>query len=312
MTRRRDAIYVESLIRAPMDALWDATQVPELHERWDVRFGDIEYLPRVEGEPQRFRYATTVLPGMTIAGTGESLGDRDRADGSRWSGLKFWAHDRRSIIDAGAGYWRYVPAADGIRFLTRYDYRPRWGRFGDWFDRVLFRPLFGWATAWSFDRLRIWLEDGTPPEVSRNLSIAHGSAVAGVAGAWLYHGLVPKLLATDADELLFWRRFGLRRNAAIALVRASGIGEVAFGVAMARWSHRRWPFALTAAAMPALAAGALFADRRAWSRAFNPISLNGALAALSLVALATRRGRPSGLRPLRQPPDRQPGVGELP
>ena len=76
------------------------------------------------------------LPGFTVAGTGESLGDRDRPDGTRWSGLKFWADDRRSIIDAGAGYWRYVPTDDGVRFLTRYDYRPRWGRFGELVDRV--------------------------------------------------------------------------------------------------------------------------------------------------------------------------------
>lgn len=79
--RRRAPIYVESLIQAPLDRVWDATQQPEQHQRWDVRFGHISYLRRVDGEPQRFTYATTVAPGVTIAGTGESLGDRDRADG---------------------------------------------------------------------------------------------------------------------------------------------------------------------------------------------------------------------------------------
>ena len=160
--RNRRPIYVESRIHAPVDDLWDATQLPDSHQRWDVRFGSISYLPQVDGEAQRFTYATTVAPGVTVAGTGESLGERDRADGTRWSGLKFWAADRRSIIEAGAGYWRYVPTDDGVRFLTRYDYRPRWGRFGELVDRVLFRPVFGWATAWSFDRLRLWLEEGTP------------------------------------------------------------------------------------------------------------------------------------------------------
>jgi hypothetical protein len=57
----------------------------------------ISYLPSINGEPQRFTYATTVAPRLT--GTGESLGDRDRADGTRWSGLRFWAADRRSVID---------------------------------------------------------------------------------------------------------------------------------------------------------------------------------------------------------------------
>ena len=216
---RRKPIYVESLINAPIEALWKATQEPTLHERWDVRFGQIEHLTRDDGEAQRFRYATTVAPGVTIAGTGESLGDRDRPDGTRWSGLKFWASDRRSIIDAGAGYWRYVPVADGVRFLTRYDYRPRWGTIGDQVDRWLFRPLFGWATAWSFDRLRIWLEDGTAPEVSRNLAIGHASATSAVAGTWIYHGLIPKLLMADPSEQVFWRSLGF-----------SG------GTARARWS----------------------------------------------------------------------------
>ena len=295
-----------------MDALWGATQDPVRHQRWDVRFGEIEYLPRVDGEPQQFRYATTVAPGLTIAGTGESLGDRDRSDGSRWSGLKFWANDWRSLIDAGAGYWRYVPTEDGIRFLTRYDYRPRWGRAGEFLDRVLFRPLFGWATAWSFDRLRLWLEDGTPPEHSRNQAIAHAAAAAGVAGVWVYHGLVPKLWKVDADELTFWTVIGAGTGVARAAVRATGLAEIAYGVATVRRSHRRWPFVLTLAAMPALAIGAGVTDRRLLTRAFNPVSLNFATSALAVVALATRSGLPSGRVPLRTAPDRQPDVGDLP
>ena len=169
---RRRPIYVESRIRCDMEDLWAATQDPELHQRWDLRFGEITYLPREGDGPQQFVYATTVAPGVTIAGTGESLGERDRHDGSRWSGLRFWANDARSIIEAGAGYWRYVPTDDGIRFLTRYDYRPRWGRAGELVDRWLFRPVFGWATAWSFDRLRLWLEEAITPERSRDQAIA--------------------------------------------------------------------------------------------------------------------------------------------
>ncbi len=81
--RRRRPIYVESRIQASLERLWDATQQPDQNQRWDVRFGSISYLPRVDGEPQRFTYATTVAPGLTITGTGESLGNRDRADGTR-------------------------------------------------------------------------------------------------------------------------------------------------------------------------------------------------------------------------------------
>ena len=75
---------------------------------------------------------------------------------------------RRSLIAAGHGYWRYVPGPHGVRFLTGYTYTPRWGAAGRLIDLV-FRPLFGWATAWSFDRLRLWLEHGvTPQQALRN------------------------------------------------------------------------------------------------------------------------------------------------
>jgi hypothetical protein len=310
--RTRRPIYVESRIHAPVDAVWDATQHPDAHQRWDVRFGSITYLPRAEGEPQRFTYATTVAPGVAVAGTGESLGERDRADGTRWSGLRFWAADRRSIIDAGAGYWRYVPTDDGVRFLTRYDYRPRWGRLGELVDRRLFRPLFGWATAWSFDRLRLWLEDGTPPERSRDLAIAHATAVAGLAGVFAYQGLVPKVWKVDSGEVAIWEGLGLQPGAARRVVRAVGAVEAGFAVATLAASNKRWPFAIAIAAMPSLAIGAAKADRSILTRAFNPASLGVAVAALAGVALATTEGRPSGRRPLREAPDRQPPVEELP
>lgn len=309
---RRRPIYVESRIHCEMEDLWSATQEPERHQRWDVRFGEISYDPLENGKPQQFTYATTVAPGVTISGTGESLGERDRPDGSRWSGLRFWAADPRSIIEAGAGYWRYVPTDDGIRFLTRYDYRPRWGRLGELGDRWMFRPAFGWATAWSFDRLRLWLEDAIAPERSRDQAVAHATAVAGLAGVWLYQGLVPKLWRADSGEVAIWRGFGLEESTARIVVRAVGAVEAAIGLGTVAARSRRAVFVATAALMPALAFGAGAADRRSLTRAFNPVSLNWAVAALAVVAATTGDRLPSGRRPLRTAPDHQPAVDELP
>jgi hypothetical protein len=137
-----------------------------------VRFSSIEYLPGVDGEPQRFRYATRLGFGLRIEGTGESVGEREGASGARTSALTFRSDDAKSLIREGSGYWRYVPTEDGVRFLTQYDYEPRFGLAGRAVDGLLFRPLLGWATAWSFDRLRLWLEDGIPPERSRRLARA--------------------------------------------------------------------------------------------------------------------------------------------
>ncbi|MGW7244149.1 hypothetical protein [Streptomyces sp. NPDC054804] len=160
-------LYIEAHIRADLDELWAHTQDPARHQRWDLRFTEIDYLARVPDEPQRFRYATRVLPFLTIAGTGISAGEKERPDGTRTSALRFASPHPLSLLAEGSGYWRYVPVADGVRFLTGYDYRPRWGGFGALADRFVLRPLMGWATAWSFDRLRLWLERGITPERAR-------------------------------------------------------------------------------------------------------------------------------------------------
>ena len=60
------SIYVEILVRAPMDALWAHTQTAELHEKWDLRFSQIDYLPKAhETESQQFRYTTRIGFGLS-------------------------------------------------------------------------------------------------------------------------------------------------------------------------------------------------------------------------------------------------------
>jgi hypothetical protein len=156
---RPKALYVETVIRTDLDTLWQHTQDPALHRRWDLRFTEISPLDEPAGH---FRYASRFL-GVTVAGVGVSVASLDRPDGSRTSVLRFASADPLSLISAGAGFWRYTPVSGGVRFVTGFDYGTRWGRFGRQADRV-FRPVFGWMTAWSFDRLRLWLETGIPPE----------------------------------------------------------------------------------------------------------------------------------------------------
>ena len=152
-------IYVETVIDADVDRVWAATQDPEQHVRWDVRFSEIVPEPADADGAARFTYVRR-SPVHDVHGTGVSIGERRRADGTRTSALRFATDDRLSPIRAGRGYWRYVPTDDGrTRFVTGYDYDSGWGPL----DPVV-RPLLGWATAWSFDRLRIWLEGGAEPE----------------------------------------------------------------------------------------------------------------------------------------------------
>jgi hypothetical protein len=57
-----------------------------------------------------------------------------------------------------------------------------------------FAPLLAWATAWSFDRLRLWLERGASPSATLRHFVAHACARSTVALVFAYHGLVPTLL----------------------------------------------------------------------------------------------------------------------
>jgi hypothetical protein len=295
-----DGIYVEIVVRAPMDALWTHTQTPELHERWDLRFSRIEYLPkRLDSDPQRFRYATRLGFGYEIAGDGESVGERNLADGSRSSALKFGSNHPLSIIREGSGYWKYIPTDDGILFLTWYDYRTRFGAAGDAFDRIVFRPMIGWATAWSFDRLRLWLERGLEPALAMRLTLAH--AVARLALVFAYQGLVPKLLGPHADEVAMLGDAGLSADAGRQALIALGIGELLFAAALlVAWRHR-WPAWLCVVLMAGATAAVGVNSPRYFSAAFNPFSLNVAVACLAAVDLFVLDGLPSAARCRRQP-----------
>lgn len=177
------SIYVETLVRAGMDELWPATQDAAAHTRWDLRFSRIvDVTPQRGDAPRAFRYELR-LPGRTLAGTGTSLGERRRPDGSATSALRFGSPDPLSLIARGSGWWRYVPTDEGTRFLTGYDYEPGWGALGRGVDLLGFRWLLGWATAWSFDRLRLWCDGGVPPERALRRELADAALRLGALAA---------------------------------------------------------------------------------------------------------------------------------
>ncbi len=158
---RAKPIYVEIDIAADIETVWRLTQNPVTHTRWDDRFSRITPLGELKGGGYRFRYERR-MPFHTITGTGTSIGERLRPDGTRTSALRFTTADRLSPLGDGRGYWRYLPIEGGTRFITGFDYRPAWGAL---LDAWLVRPLVGWLTARSFDRLRRWAETGREPRL---------------------------------------------------------------------------------------------------------------------------------------------------
>jgi hypothetical protein len=296
------SIYVEILVRAPMERLWAHTQTPELHERWDLRFSRIDYLPRAsETEPQRFRYATRIGLGLEIAGDGESVGERDLADGSRSSALKFTSSDSRSLIREGAGYWKYIPTTEGVTFVTWYDYRTRFGAVGALLDRVAFRPLMGWATAWSFDRLRLWLEDGVHPAQALRDTLVHCVARVSLALIFAYQGLVPKLLGPHPDEIAMIRDAGIAAANTRFVVASLGVAELLFAASFLVFWYRRWPAFVCLGLMVLATIDVAVNSPRFLGAAFNPLSLNLAIACLATIDSMVVRGLPSANRCRRRP-----------
>ena len=139
------SVFVETEIKTTVEDLWNLTQDPAQHERWDIRFSSIEYASLPEpGQPQRFQYETRLGFGLAIRGEGETLAERSLGDGSRVSALRFWSDSPWSLIREGRGFWSYHPTTDRVRFRTVYDYNTRWGVFGRWLanDHQIFEKLW--------------------------------------------------------------------------------------------------------------------------------------------------------------------------
>ncbi len=296
-------IYIEIQICAGIDEVWRRTQVPDLHELWDLRFTSIDYLPRrSEEEPQRFRYSTRLGFGLKVDGEGESTGTREDATGLRTSALKFWSTDPKSLIEEGSGYWQYIPTAGGVRFLTWYDYRTRFGAAGRLIDRLMFRPLIGWATAWSFDRLRLWIDRGVPPQVSMRMALIHALARLGIAFTWLWQGLVPKLMFENADERAMLAAAGLP----IGFLSVVGVLEIALAVlTLVLWRWRPF-FLLNILLMIAALVAVGFQSPAYLFGAFNPVTLNAGVVVLSVIGYFSAVEIPSASRCLRHAPKETP------
>jgi len=299
------SIFVEILIRTEMDELWEKSQDPKLHQRWDLRFTEINYLPRKPEEAQKFLYSTRIGAGLRIEGAGESTGQRDDPEGHRTSALKFWSDDPKSLIEIGSGYWKYIPTKDGIRFITWYDYRKRFGALGRFVDKLFFRPILGWATAWSFDRLRLWIEDGILPEISREKALTYAFSRLTIAFIWFYHGLIPKLITRNSDELRMLRDAGIAGPELLRMLKGLGLAEIFFALVLVIFWKSRWPLWFTLAAMFMATLGVAITSPNYLTGAFNPVTLNLAVATLAIIGLLNERYIPTASNCLRKPAENE-------
>ncbi|SOC42665.1 DoxX-like family protein [Ureibacillus acetophenoni] len=287
-------VYVEIDINTEMDKLWTATQTPNLHEKWDLRFSSITYLPKKGNNPQHFSYKRTLVFGKSIEGWGITIGSHDGKNGERTSSLHFGTDDVLSPIKEGRGYWKYLPNDNSITFLTQYDYDVNFGKFGQMVDRLIFRPLIGWGTALSFDVLKRWIEKEETP-FSQYVRFFLGWMITFlVSFVWIYHGLIPKLIFKHPDEVFMLTNVvPLSYDVAYWIVMFAGISEIILGVLFLLYRNKRVLFRLQIIIFPLLTITAIMADPSTLTQPFNPLTFNLSLFVLSIAGFVLTKDLPT-------------------
>ncbi|MDY7045464.1 DoxX-like family protein [Virgibacillus sp. M23] len=288
-------IYVEIPIQSDTETIWKFTQTPDLHEKWDLRFSSISYLPKDEvKQQQKFSYKSRIGFGLQIKGWGRSSGSSNTKDGSKVSSLQFGSDQTVSIIKEGGGYWKYIPQQDSTLFLTKYNYKTRFGYLGKLFDFFIFRPLMGWATAISFAVLKRWIEEGEMPTTQYLRFFSSWLFALLFSFIWLYHGLAAKLIHQHPVELsMVQTALSINVKQASVLIMITGAIEVMFGLMWLFYENRRWLYIIQIAIFPLLGIIAILTTPDQLFHPFNPVTFNLALLVVSIVGLHTTKNIPT-------------------
>jgi hypothetical protein len=194
---RARKIVVEAIIPAPVEVVWERSQVPEQHTAWDLRFNHIAYLDETDERGYHLMdYRTNIALGVTIKGYGRYLTNTEHSHSS----FEFDSDDWKSIIRNGRGIWLYRSCGSGTFFKTVYDYDVRHGRIGRVLDTLVFRSLLQLATEWGFETLRQWCAGNENAVTERRSRLRFawfywkrrlgGQPAPGAARSWLGTGQV--------------------------------------------------------------------------------------------------------------------------
>ncbi|WP_416148369.1 DoxX-like family protein [Salipaludibacillus sp. HK11] len=277
-------IYVKTNIQTDIESLWKFSQNPQLHQRWDLRFSAIDYLQKEKPtDDQHFLYRTNIGLGLSIHGTGISRGEMSKENGERTSSLQFFSDHPLSFIKQGSGYWKYKPNGDSVEFLTQYNYEVKGGKAGGWIDKRLFKPLIGWATSWSFDALKLWLEKGIQPEETIRKSLIHFLVCFSLAFVWMYQGLVPKLLFPETGEIEMVKASGIFSGYESGMVTVIGVAQMLIGLLFLLPIKKKWLFLGSSVAVFLLGIGPLIISPEQFILPFNPASLNMAMIVIGII-----------------------------
>ncbi|WP_144523296.1 hypothetical protein [Bacillus pumilus] len=200
---KRKPVYVETTIHAPIEKVWEHSQNPKLHEQWDLRFSTISLNEPQNEQPQSFLYEKHLGFGLSVTGTGAYRTRMMDERNERASSLNFKSSHPLSFIKEGSGYWKYIKTSDHIVFQTQFDYKTKEGKGWTWADKILFRPMIGFMTAFSFGALKTWLEKGTHPRLLLERTLAHYGICLLFAIVWLCQAVIPFSHSTFDHSMSF-------------------------------------------------------------------------------------------------------------
>jgi hypothetical protein len=176
----------------------------------------------------------------------------------------------------------YKEQGEVTLFRTIYQYSVRYGWVGQVVDRLVFRPIMGWATAWSFDRLRLWVEAAIAPELSLRLAVLHALVRSLLAVIFVYHGVVPKWLYPQGGELLMLERTGLVPGVETTLLWLLGFVEVLIGIGLLTLGRSKWLLGAVSLMLAGLTGAVVITQPETLTAPINALTFNAAL--LGLIA----------------------------
>ena len=304
----QNPIYVALDIETNFSELWEYTHNPRKQQEWDLRFSEITLVPAADHEKE-YHYRTHIGFGLHVSGKGAPSSPRYEETGESTSALNFWSEQPLSLIKRGSGYWKYSMTGKGFRFQTWFDYQTRFGWAGKWFDILCFRPLLGWATAWSFDCLRLWLEKHIPPRLSLRLSALHLFLKLLLAFVWIYQGLATVLVDSGSGAFNPFRTGGMIGNFSEVPFSLAGWAEIGFGC-LFLLLHSKVLHYLNITLLLGIALGAVVLAPGGDGGSLNTITLICTLIGLSAAELTIFDNLPTARRCSRKVPAKVSAVRE--
>ena len=115
-----------------------------------------------------------------------------------------------------------------------------------------------------------------------------------IAFSWLYHGIFPKLVHIAPLEKVITASFGLSNELSYLVTKSAGIGEVIFGIVFFIFYRNNIVVLVNIISLCGLLGFVARFQPQLLVEAFNPVTTNIALIALSLVLLIELKAELTG------------------